>query len=97
MLIKNNEIMITKRADGSLVGREVSRQRRWQLRNPEKSIEIQKRYTQSEKGKELRKRYSKMYFRRKKNEKKLSKIGRFVLNNLFSRNRKRSGVKKVNK
>ena len=41
------KLIKTIRKDGSIVGKEVSRQRRWQLRNPEKANKIQTRYKQS--------------------------------------------------
>jgi len=44
MRLKNKKIFETRRENGDLVGREVSRQRRWQLRNPEKRRATTKRY-----------------------------------------------------
>jgi len=43
------KIIRTRRKNGQFVGREVSRQRRWQIRNPEKDKEIKARYKRSSK------------------------------------------------
>ena len=52
-----NQFIKTIRKDGSVVGNEVSRQRRWQLRNPEKAKEIADRYEKSPKRLEQRQKY----------------------------------------
>jgi len=54
----------TRRKNGSLVGREVSRQRRWAIRNPEKQKKFKDKYRNSKKGKERRRRTNRIYMRR---------------------------------
>ena len=61
MKLKNNKIIETRQTDGTLVGREVSRQRRWQLRNPKKAREIWLRFEKSEGRKQWEKEYQKKY------------------------------------
>lgn len=61
------KIIETKREDGSIVGMEVSRQRRWQLRNKEKQNEIARRYYKTDKYRKIKREY----MRRQSAEKKL--------------------------
>ena len=53
--------IITKRKDGTLVGDEVSRQRRWQIRNPQKYKAMYEKYRQTLKYKKWHREYQKNY------------------------------------
>ncbi len=51
------KIIKTTRPDGSAVGEEVSKQRRWQIRNPKKAKGIRDRFQKSPKYREYLKKY----------------------------------------
>lgn len=57
----------TIRKDGSIVGKEISRQRRWQLRNPEKHKTMYKKFRQTAKYKKWHREYERKQ-RKEKNE-----------------------------
>ncbi len=61
---KEMPMLKTIRPNGEMVGREVSRQRRWQIRNPEKARKILERCRKSEKGKEYQRKYNQAYRQR---------------------------------
>lgn len=57
----SKKLIETRRKDGSLVGREVSRQRRWEIRNPERHRKMCVAYIKSPKGREKRRGYMRKY------------------------------------
>lgn len=77
------EFLETRRPNGSLVGKEVSRQRRWQIRNPEKHNALSARVRATEKYKTRMRKYLKKYC--EKNREKLNKQGR----DYYRKNRER--------
>ena len=68
------EFLETKRPNGLLAGKEISRQRRWQIRNPERQKELGAKVRATEKYKIKARKYRKEY--RRKNREKLNKRGR---------------------
>jgi hypothetical protein len=73
MPVKGN-IIETRRNDGKIVVGEVSRQRRWQLRNKDKEKKRVKKYKTSEEYKKRKREYMVKYRAKLKLKKQLNEI-----------------------